>query len=99
LKILNPFFLNTNLCYDKNDILSVEDFEKTVAGNTGNSYISYSLINLLYKKFIRPDEIKNIFTYDYSQTDKDTDYINNNNSHVILVRGFYSRSVKSVRYI
>ncbi len=98
MKILNPFFLNTNLCYDKNDILSVEDFEKTVAGNTGNSYISYSLINLLYKKFIRPDEIKNIFTYDYSQTDKDTDYINNNNSHVILVMQDQIRVSESYGY-
>ncbi|MGL4389115.1 MAG: hypothetical protein ACRCTJ_06970 [Brevinema sp.] len=43
------------------------------------------MIRLIMGEFIRTDEIKNIYNYDFNRSDADVDYINNHNSHVIFI--------------
>ena len=81
----NPFFINSNLCIEPNDLLSFELFMDSVAGNTGNSYITYSLIKACFGSLDKVNHIQNIYTYDFTKRDKDIDYINNNCSHVFLI--------------
>lgn len=81
----NPFFINTNICLQENDIKTPDSFLTSIAYNTGNSYIAYALMKTLYGGLIKPNEIKNIYTYDFSQQEKDIDFINNNCSHVFFV--------------
>lgn len=81
----NPFFINTNICLDEKDVKDINAFKSTIANNTGNSYIAYAMIKLLYGGLIKPNEIKNVYQYDFSQSDKDIDFINNSCSHVIFI--------------
>ena len=45
---IKPFFINSNICLKQDDISSFEKFMTSIAGNTGNSYITYALIKELY---------------------------------------------------
>ena len=81
----NPFFINTNLCLDEKDIKDVNSFKSSIVNNTGNSYIAYAMIKLLYGGLIKPNEIRNIYQYDFNNADKDIDFINNSCSHVIFI--------------
>ena len=58
--MLKPFFINTNLCYGLDECQTSAQFFDNVGGNTGNSYIGYSIIKILYGKLIKVPEIKNI---------------------------------------
>lgn len=81
----NPFFINSNICLNPGDILTYERFMRTVAGNTGNAYITYALIKELFGNLVKIDHIPNIYEYNFDNTDADTDYINNNCTHVFLI--------------
>lgn len=80
-----PFFINSNLCTEKDDIKSLENFKRAIAYNIGNSYITWSLIKQLQGDFVTPYQIKNIWQYDFSKQDKDIDIINNECTHVFLI--------------
>ncbi|HAM42616.1 MAG TPA: hypothetical protein DCP52_02105 [Elusimicrobia bacterium] len=82
--MLKPFFINTNLCYGPEDCQTSAQFFDNVAGNTGNSYIGYSIIKILYGKLIKVPEIKNIFSYDFKNQDALIHEINTKYSHVIF---------------
>ena len=82
---IKPFFINSNICLEENDISSFEKFMETIAGNTGNSYITYALIKELFGGLVKIDHIPNIYEYNFDNTDEDVDYINNNCTHVFLI--------------
>ncbi len=66
---------------------NVKEF-KRIAGNTGNSYITYSLINIIYGKFNRNfvTGIDNIYSYNFDKyQEKDLEYINNECTHAIFI--------------
>ena len=42
------FFINSNICLENDDISTYEKFMTAIAGNTGNSYITYALIKELF---------------------------------------------------
>lgn len=81
----NPFFINSNLCIEKNDLTSFSNFMDSMAGNTGNSYITYALIKTCFGKLRKINHIQNIYNYDFTKQDRDIDYINNNCTHVFLI--------------
>ncbi len=76
------FFINSNICFPGDD-LNFDKFIYNISGNTGNSYITYSIIKTLYGKFQKVDDIKNLWFYKPNQYD--IDRINNEYSKVILV--------------
>ncbi len=42
--MVTPFFINSNIVTSEKEVCSYDEFMDAVAGNTGNSYITYSLI-------------------------------------------------------
>lgn len=79
-----PFFINTNLILNNNELNDIDYFFATIARNMGNSYIGYSIIKILYGFYKKVDQIQSIWNYDFSQTAKDTSYINENYTHIIF---------------
>lgn len=82
---MKPFFINSNICIESNDISSFEVFMKAIAGNTGNSYITYALIKELMGGLSKIRHIQNIYEYNFDNQDVDIDYINNEATHVFLI--------------
>lgn len=82
---IKPFFINSNLCTDKEDIISLDKYLDAIVYNIGNSYPTWSLIKQLQGGFVKPHHIKNIWNYDFSKQDKDIDIINNECTHVFLI--------------
>lgn len=82
-----PFVINSNICTSESDISSYDVMMNAIAGNTGNSYITWSLLKEIGCKLeaIRGHEIKSLYTYDFSRADRDIDIINNECTNVILV--------------
>lgn len=76
------FFINSNISFS-HDLKSCDHFMKDISGNTGNSYITYSVIKILYGQFKPVDDIKNLWFYQPNQ--KDIDRINSEYSKVILI--------------
>jgi hypothetical protein len=76
------FFINSNIVDDQ-DIGGFSQYIKDIGGNVGNSYITYSVIKILYGKYQRIDDIKNLWFYKPNQ--HDIDRINNEYSKVILI--------------
>lgn len=71
-----PFFINTNLVLENEDLLTSDNLFSTIAGNTGNSYIGYAIIKIIYGHYKKVDQIQSIWNYDFSKTNQDTRYIN-----------------------
>ena len=80
-----PFFINSNICLQNSDINSFENFMKSIAGNTGNSYITYALIKELMGDLSEIRHIQNIYEYNFDKPDLEIDYINNEATHVFLI--------------
>ena len=83
--LIKPFFINSNICLDDKDIRSFDRFMKVIAGNTGNSYITYSLIKELGVDSENVRHIQNIYEYDFTKSEKDIEYINSECTHVFLI--------------
>ena len=79
-----PFFINTNLVLENEDLLTSDNLFSTIAGNTGNSYIGYAIIKIIYGHYKKVDQIQSIWNYDFSKTNQDTRYINENYTHVVF---------------
>ncbi len=82
---MTPFFINSNICVSKADVTDLSTFMNCVCWNTGNSYITYSLIKTFFGKMVKINHIPNIYLYDFSKQDKDIDFINTCCSHVFLI--------------
>lgn len=72
-----PFFINHMMIFDPTKISNAANLMTGTSGNTGNSYISYSLVKELYNWNCDFKGIQNIWEYDYSKSEQDLDYINN----------------------
>ena len=81
----NPFFINSNICLKQEDICDFDTFMKTIAGNTGNSYITYSLMKELGVDAGQTKHIPSIYTYDFNNLSKDAEIIRENCSHLFLI--------------
>lgn len=83
--MFRPFVINSNICCSYDDIVSYDKLMYSVAGNVGNSYITYALLKELglRVKDIASHELKNIIwgggVEDLSEK------INQECTHVILV--------------
>lgn len=82
---INPFFINTNLCYTQQECSNLDSFLDNISGNTGNSYIAYSVIKEIYGKIFPVPEIKNLWSFDFKDEEKLVSQINSSHSHVILL--------------
>lgn len=83
---IKPFFINSNICLNNDDISTFERFMKTTAKNTGNSYITYALIKEIFGEFTNEiNHIPNIYEYNFDNTDKDVEFINSQCSHIFLI--------------
>lgn len=80
------FFINSNIFINnKLQFDSLDDILAPLGGNTGNSYITYSLIKEIGCKINDIEHIQNIYTFDFSTQDKYIDIINNECSTVFLI--------------
>lgn len=90
-----PFFINHMMIFDPQKIHNAGDVMKGTSGNTGNSYITYSLVKELYNWNCDFRGIQNIWAYDYSQSERELDYINNEADTVFLNLQDHIRPVES----
>lgn len=81
----NPFFINSNICLKSGDIANFDTFMKTIAGNTGNSYITYALIKALGLQAERLSHISCAYTYDFGTIEQDIEFIRSSCSHLFLI--------------
>lgn len=86
-KKIVPFVINSNICTSKKDVETYDVLMDAIAGNSGNSYITWSLLKEIGcdLESIKGHEIKSLYTYDFNNTEKDIDIINNECTNVILV--------------
>ncbi len=83
-KEAKPFFINSRILFEKEQCLDFRNIFRVV-GNSGNSYITYSLIKSIFGYVKKVPNIPFISNYDFSSQDKDIEYINAECSHVFLV--------------
>lgn len=84
--IFTPFFINSNLITNETSLRDYSSFMEAVAGNTGNSYITWALLKELDIKELKDEfHIQNIYNFDFSKSEKVSDFVNQNCSHVILI--------------
>ena len=82
---IRPFFINSNICMTSEDISSYDKFMSSICGNTGNSYITYSIIKALFGDLVPIKHIQNIYEYNFDNSTADIDYINNEATHVFFI--------------
>ena len=80
-----PFLINSNLPLSDADVADYETLMRSVAGNVGNSYISYALVNEVCGAYRWVPQIQSIYTYDFANAARDAEFINSECSHVFLV--------------
>lgn len=77
--------INSNLPLSDSDVADYETLMRSVAGNVGNSYISYALVKEVCGSYRSVPQIQSIYTYDFSNAARDAEFINSECSHVFLV--------------
>lgn len=92
-----PFILGSNLVTSDLDLCDYETFMRTVAGNTGNIYISYALIREICGRYRNVPQIKSLYAYDFSQMDRDFDMRPSENSCVGTGSSLSSRRRRNLR--
>ncbi len=82
-----PFVINSNICVSNEDFTSYDRFMDAIAGNTGNSYITWALMKELgcSVNSLKGHHIQNVYSYDFNNIAKDVEIIKNECTHVILV--------------
>lgn len=94
-----PFFINSNLITSKSSLTDYDTFFNAVAGNTGNSYITWALLKELGISELKDDfHIQNIYDFDFSCTDRVSGFVNSNCSHVFLILQDQIRIAESYGY-
>lgn len=56
-----PFIINSNILTSHRGLSSLESIKNTIAQNSGNSYIAYSIIKMLSMKLASIDDIKSFY--------------------------------------
>ena len=99
--MIKPFVINSNICTSAEDISSYDRFMDAIAGNTGNSYITWALLKELGVSIqsIKNHHIKNIYSYDFSLADRDIDIIEHECTHVVLILQDQIRIQESYGYL
>lgn len=99
-QIFKPFVINSNICTLDSDIATYETFMDAIAGNTGNSYITWALLKELgcTVNSIEGHHIKNVYSYNFANSENDLNTINRDCSHVILVLQDQIRIEESYSY-
>ena len=60
--LFQPFFINSNIITNKSSLISYDSFLTAIAGNTGNSYITYALLKELGISELKDEfHIQNIY--------------------------------------
>lgn len=80
-----PFFINSNIVTSLENVKDFSSFMNAISYNTGNSYITYSLIKECFNDIKSLHHIQNIYNYDFDNQEKDIDFINNVATHVVFV--------------
>ena len=84
--LFQPFFINSNIITNKSSLISYDSFLTAIAGNTGNSYITYALLKELGISELKDEfHIQNIYEFDFSKIDETADFVNANCTHVFLI--------------
>ena len=82
----SPFFINSNIVTNESSLCDYDSFMNAVAGNTGNSYITWALLKELGVKELKDEfHIQNIYDFDFVKNEKVSDFVNQNCTHVFLV--------------
>lgn len=94
---IKPFIINSNICYEKEEITSYEKFMHTVNYNIGNSYITYCFLKSIFGGLVKVPEIKDIFRFDYTNSDRYIDIMNNECSLIYLnIQDFIREDIRYV---
>ena len=84
--MFRPFFLNSNFITSQKSLSDYKSLMTTIAGNTGNSYITYALLKELgISKLEDEYHIQSIHHFDFSKSDAVAEFINANVSHVFFI--------------
>ncbi|MBR4355084.1 MAG: hypothetical protein IKP96_00705 [Elusimicrobiaceae bacterium] len=59
-------------------------FLNNIGYNTGNSYIAYAIYKILFGRIVPLPEIKNLWTWDFSNETEVVEQINKQSFHVIF---------------
>ena len=78
----NPFFINSNICLKQQDISNFNTFMDIIAGNTGNSYITYALLKELGVDASKICHIPSVYTHNFNEADLE---YTQNASHIFLI--------------
>ena len=93
------FFLNSNIFLDSDiEFNTLEDILMPLGGNTGNSYITYSLMKQIRCNNENIEHIPSIHNYNFLNQDKDIDIINNECDQVIFVMQDQIRTQESYEF-
>lgn len=60
---IRPFVINSNLATTKKDVATLDSFFDSVAGNVGNSYITYALLKECGIPLQNLQHIQSVYTY------------------------------------
>ena len=94
-----PFFINSNLITLEEYLASYDSLMGAVAGNTGNSYITWSLLKELGVSELGDEfHIQSIYDFDFAKADKVADFVNGRCSHVFLILQDQIRIAESYGY-
>ena len=85
MKKSKPFVINYMMALNENDVKNYSNFIKSISANTGNAYITHSLMKELYNWNCDFKGIANIWEYNFAQQDVDLDYINSEATEVFLM--------------
>lgn len=85
LRNFKPFFVNSNLSIGNIRCTDADELLRDAAGNTGNSYITYSLIKSTLGDLSGISHIPNIYEYDFKNADRDAEKVKGECTHVFLI--------------
>ena len=85
LRNFKPFFVNSNLSIGNVRCSDADGLLRNAAGNTGNSYITYSLIKSTVGDLSGISHIPNIYEYDFKNADRDAEKVKGEYTHVFLI--------------
>ena len=80
----SPFLVNSNFIYTPQECSSLPVFLNNICYNTGNSYIAYAIYKILFGRIVPLPEIKNLWTWDFSNETEVVEQINKQSFHVIF---------------
>lgn len=82
----SPFFINSDFITNTSSLCDYKTFMNAIAGNTGNSYITWALLKELGVRQLKDEyHIQCIYEFDFSKTGSVAEFVNKNCTHVFLI--------------